>query len=270
MLSGVSQTRQLTFSLIRGAHKRFRLREMPDRVSIYFHALAREDWDAFRACITYFRTANYRFVSLTDYLDPSTEGRLLFLSFDDNYRDWHDALPMLSELGAKATFYVNTLPFMDVCPEAERLAYFKRIAHVQSPLSMTREQVRDVARAGHEIGCHSHSHFDLTRLDRGQWDREIRASRDELADLIGRPIAHLAYPYGMRRYFTQSLRDYCRAIGFQSIATGVPGYQHSQRIDPFNVHRTRWNLNRSLEHNIEDIRIDGRMFEQLTGWSAIG
>jgi peptidoglycan/xylan/chitin deacetylase (PgdA/CDA1 family) len=260
----------MTFALIRGAHKRFRMKDLPDRVAIYFHALERRDWDSFRACVTAFTGRGYRIVALPEYTDPLANGKMLFVSFDDNYRNWHESLGLLDSLGVKATFYVNSLPFMDTCGEAARLQYFQRIAYDANPISMTRAELQELAQAGHEIGCHSHSHFDLARLDRRRWDEEIRASRQSLEDLTGRPVVHFAYPYGMRRYFTESLRGYCRSIGLQTIASGVPGYQHCPSIDPFNVHRTRWNFSRSLEHNIEDIRIDGRFFEQLTGWSAVG
>jgi peptidoglycan/xylan/chitin deacetylase (PgdA/CDA1 family) len=270
MQPGTPQTRQMTFALIRSAHKRFRMKELPDRVAVYFHALEQKDWEQFRACITYFSGRGYRIVSLAEYVDPCAQGPMLFISFDDNYKNWHEALGLLDSLNVKATFYVNSLPFMDTCSKAARLQYFERISYKTNPISMTRAELQDVARAGHEIGCHTHSHFDLARLDRKYWDSEIQGSRQKLEDLIGRPIVHFAYPYGMRRYFTETLRDYCRSIGLQTIASGVPGYQHSPRIDAFNLHRTRWNFSRSLEHNIEDIRIDGRLFEQLTGWSAVG
>ena len=270
MHSGSPQTRQMTFAIIRSAHKRFRMKQLPERIAIYFHALERPDQEKFRACVRYFTGHGYRIVSLAEYIDTRACGRMLFISFDDNYRNWHEAIGLLHDLDIKATFYVNSLPFMDCSSEAARQQYFDRIAYSANPISMTRVELKELADAGHDIGCHSHSHFDLARLDRKYWDAEIQGSRRQLEDVIGRPVVHFAYPYGMRRYFTEALRDYCRSIGMQTIASGVPGYQHSPRIDPFNLHRTRWNFFRSLEHNIEDIRIDGRLFEQLTGWSAVG
>ena len=87
------------------------------------------------------------------------------------------------------------------------MQYFERISYTANPISMTRAELQDLARAGHEIGCHTHSHFDLARLDRQYWEAEIQGSRRELEDLIGRPVVHFAYPYGMRRFFTVPLRD---------------------------------------------------------------
>ena len=35
------------------------------------------------------------------------------------------------------------------------------------------------------------------------------------------------------------------------------------------INRSPWDLGQTLSYNIENIRIDGRMFEQLTGRSAV-
>ena len=155
-------------------------------------------------------------------------------------------------------------------PVAERVAYFKRIDYAESLDTVTRGQLREIAAAGHEIGCHSHSHFDLARLDRSRWHEEIHDSRRRLEEVVGLPVRHFAYPYGMRRYFSAELRTYCRSIGFSSIATAIPGLQHCHPIDPYSLHRTRWHLFRSVEENVADVRIDGRAFEALTGRSAVG
>jgi peptidoglycan/xylan/chitin deacetylase (PgdA/CDA1 family) len=270
MPSGNIQTRQLAFAVIRGAHKRLLMKALPGRVAIYFHALEPSDSLQLKACIEYFLNLGYRVVPVTEFVDERATGRMLFLSFDDNYKNWHGSLDLLDYLGVRGMFYVNTLPFMDTCPERERVAYFKRIDYARSTLSMTRSELLELAQAGHGIGCHSHSHFNLAQIDPGRWDGEIRDSKRQLEDLVGQPVEHFAYPYGMRRYFTASLRDYCQSIGFKTIASAIPGRQQARRIDPFNVHRTRWNLARSLADNIEDIRIDGRLFERLTGRSAVG
>lgn len=270
MPSGPLQTRQLAFAIIRGAHRRLLMKALPAKVAIYFHALEPSESQQLSACIDYFTNLQYRIVPITEFVDEAATGRLLFLSFDDNYKNWHGSLELLDFLNVKATFYVNTLPFMDTCPERERLAYFKRLDYTRSTLSMTRAELCELAQAGQTIGCHSHSHFNLAQLDPARWDSEIRDSKRLLEELVGQPVEHFAYPYGMRRYFSASLRDYCQSIGFKTIASAIPGRQQARHIDPYNVHRTRWNFSASLEDNVQDIRIDGRLFERLTGRSAVG
>jgi peptidoglycan/xylan/chitin deacetylase (PgdA/CDA1 family) len=263
-------SRQQAFAIVREAHKRVLMKPLPDKVAIYFHALDDSEHGAFRDCMVHFKDLGYRFVSASQYASTASHGRQLFVSFDDNYKSWHEALDLMTALEMQATFYVNTLPFRETCPEPDRLAFFDRIDHAGKGTSMTRAELRDLVQAGHEIGCHSHSHFNLAQLERGQWDQEIVGCRQKLEDLTGKPIEHFAYPYGMRRFFSEPLRDYCRSLGFKTIATAIPGRLQGGSIDPFNLHRTRWNLARPLAENIEDIRIDGRLFEALTGRSAVG
>ena len=243
---------------------------LPQKVAIYFHALEPADHAAFGRCIAYFVAQGYRIVHPDVFVSDATGARLLFVSFDDNYANWHAALPLLSKLQVAATFYVNTLPLMDLSQDHERSAYFRRIDYATDRRSLTQAQVREIAADGHTIGCHSHSHADLAKLDPADWDAEIKGCRIQLERLLNKPVEHFAYPFGMRRYFSAPLRDYCRAIGFKTVAAGIPGLQHAAPVDPFNIHRTRWQLHRSVEGNIADIRIDGRRFEAWTGRSAVG
>lgn len=262
--------RQRALALLRSTHKTFMMKRLPDRLAIYFHALEPADRPQFRACIAFFASEGYRFVPVSQFVDPDLTGRALFVSFDDNYKNWHDSLEFFADVKVRATFYVNSLPFMDTCAEPERRSYFQRIAYPGPPLSMTTNQLRELAQAGHAIGCHTHSHHNLARLDRSRWQAEILDSRNRLEDLLARPIVDFAYPYGMRRFFSERLRAYCRSLGFETIASAIPGLQHAAPIDPFNIHRTRWNFTSTLEENVEDLRIDGRLFEALTGRSAVG
>ena len=261
--------RDAAFGIVRSAHERLLLKPLPERLAIYFHALPEDDYEPFRTCIRHLRDLGYRIVPVSELTSHEASGRMLFVSFDDNYQSWHRALGLLDVLDVQATFYVNTLPFMDTCPEPDRLEYFRRIDYSRSTLTLTRAELRDIARAGHEIGCHSHSHFNLAHLERARWDDEIRACRHRLEEIVDRPVEQFAYPYGMRRYFTPALRGYCRQIGFRSIATAIPGLQHAP-IDPFSIHRTRWQLASPLQANMRDLQIDGRLFEALTGRSAVG
>ena len=59
----------------------------------------------------------YAFVDPDEYLTGS--GKLCFLSFDDNYRSWLRALPILEKYRARATFYLNSWPFRDCVSKAD-------------------------------------------------------------------------------------------------------------------------------------------------------
>lgn len=71
----------------------------------------------------------------------------LALTFDDAYvEQWHALLPLLAEHGARATFFVRD---------------FDRRTDLEL------QQLRELAAAGHEIGCHGFRHRSV-KLDYGR------------------------------------------------------------------------------------------------------
>ena len=258
------------FSLVRSAHRRLCSRPLPDRLAIYFHELELHQWDSFRNGILHIIEQGYCSVPVSGFVEQNSNDRRLFISFDDNFRSWNTSLKLLDELGLKATFYVNTLPFRDICDQNTISEYFDRIAHSGERITLTRSELLEIAAAGHEIGCHTHSHPNLSKLPRARWDKEIRDSKHVLEDILQREVADFSYPYGMRRYFSDALRRYCVDIGFRTIASAIPGLQHLPKIDFLNIHRSGWRLDETLSANLADLRVDGRWFESVSGRSPVG
>ncbi len=257
--------------LIRTAHVALTLREFPDRVALMFHELLERQWPAFREAVEAFRDQDFEIVSLEDYCaDDGSGDRRLLITFDDNFQQWHRALPLLDDLGVKATFYTSSGPMRDRADPLQIAAFFERIVHSEDPVPLSSRELREIHAAGHTIGCHTHWHRPLQELRPDEWDAEIRISKETLEDIIGEPVVHFSYPFGTRRYFNEQLRAYCRGLGFKTVAEGRPGRLHTPVIDPFAIQRTRWNIDLPLDRNLEDVRVDGRVFENLTGRSPIG
>jgi peptidoglycan/xylan/chitin deacetylase (PgdA/CDA1 family) len=254
-------------SVIRRVHVKL-ARRLPERLGIYFHSLPAEDWSAFRSMVDLFRVAGYRFVN-ADELSNGTNGKMAFLSFDDNHRSWYEALALFDNTDVSVTFYVNTLPLRDRAEAEDVRAYYSRIDEdpdASTPLSS--DDVAQLAERGHTIGAHTHSHFVLSHLSEADARREIDTSRDLLSEIVSAPVVHFAYPFGMRRHFTEELRAYCMTNGFRTVANAIPGMQFAGHR-PQAIQRTSWNLRMPNEHNIENLRIDGRLFERLTGRTAV-
>ena len=255
---------------VRRVHAAFARRDLPDRVAVYFHALDDGERKALSACVAALRGEGYAFVGMDAYVDPGRVGRLANISFDDNYRCWHDALPLFDRLGLRATFYVNTLPFRDTCNPAEIERYYDRLEYRGSRIPLSSAELQEIARAGHEIGCHSHSHAILSTVPEHRWDGEIKSSKELLEDVIAMPVRHFSWPYGMQRHITRPLQDYCLAQGFVSLAAGTPGLLHMGPWDRSNVPRTGWRADRPDAENLTDLAIDGALFTRFTGRSALG
>ncbi len=176
---------------------------------------------------------------------------------------------MLEAVGVVATFYVNTLPLRGEADPSAITSYYDRIRHFGDRTCLSRDEIRAIADAGHTIGCHSHSHFNLATLAPERWEDEILRSRQILESLIAAPVAHFSYPFGMRRHFSEELKDYCFGNGFRTISAAAPCLQHAPVADPY-IHRSGWKLTHACGDNVQRVSIDGRLFYALTGRSAVG
>ena len=136
----------------------------------------------------------YRPVTAADAVDQ--RGRLLHVTFDDAYRSVVGTLPLLHELGVPATIFACTGYARDGrafdVPELREDA----AANPAAFATMDWPALRAAASAGVEIGSHTVTHPHLPQLSDVELDRELRDSKAELEDELGRPCRHLAYPYG--------------------------------------------------------------------------
>lgn len=254
---------------IRSVHIAGFRKSLPHRLGIYFHELTREQHEPFRQAIRQLRDKGYRIANdPTDFLAGSDP--VAWVSFDDCFRDWYVARPLFDELDIRATFYTNTAPIRDVASEDVIEDYCLdalRLPNVKPTLSTGEIQVLHAD--GHTIGAHTHSHSVLSELPHDEALADIQMGRQRLEEVIGEPVEHFAYPYGMRRFLTENLMQSCREMGFKSVARAIPAMQHTQQ-GPFELHRSGWDLSVSAEENLKLLSVDGRAFERLTGRSAIG
>lgn len=255
---------------VAGAHMKWSMRDLPDALAIYFHEL--EPWQLRRMdeLLGYFLDAGYQTVDACDYAMAAPGQKVLFLSFDDCFRRWHGALDLFARHGVTATFYVNSMPLRDVADRAAIAEYFTRIDYAGDDRTLSTEEVRELHDAGHTIGCHSHSHQVLSALPRNSWSREIGDSKARLEQIIDAPVLDFSFPYGKRRHFSSVLRDYCRSVGFRSVASGLSGMQFMPRDDPFSLHRTGWNFALSLEANIRRLSTHAPLYGRMLGRCAVG
>jgi peptidoglycan/xylan/chitin deacetylase (PgdA/CDA1 family) len=253
--------------LVRGFHHRFFSRPLPRKLALYLHATAGHR-DGLEELLCFLREQNYFFVGPDEFM--TTAERAVFLSFDDNFRSWLDALEILQKFGVPATFYVNSWPFRDRVGAAEVSAYLEKLDVASDrETTLSTDELRDIASCGHIIGAHTHTHPVLTSLPQHLAREEIRTCKEELEQILHHSVVHFSYPFGMRRHFNDVLRAYCRSIGFRTIANAIPGMQFApSRAEA--LHRSVWFLEQPLEFNLANVCVDGRLFEMLTGRSAVG
>ncbi|HEY8466687.1 MAG TPA: polysaccharide deacetylase family protein [Solirubrobacterales bacterium] len=140
--------------------------------------------EAFRAQLELLREAGFGFTRVRELVRALPAPGLAAVTFDDGMLDnLTTAAPILAELGAPATVYVQTgaigqpNPWMD--PAAgERM--------------MTAEELRELAALGWEIGGHTVTHPDLSKLDRDECVAEMARGKEELETIIGAGVVSFA------------------------------------------------------------------------------
>lgn len=145
-----------------------------------------------------------------DHLDRT--GRFppnaVVLTFDDGYRSvLEEALPALAAQGFGGTvFLVSSLVGMTAAQA--------RAAHRDFDRDLLDwREAETLLQAGFEIGAHTVSHPDLTRLPADALERELGQARAQLEQRLQAPVASLAYPYGWQNATVRNAaaRHYRRA-----------------------------------------------------------
>ncbi len=244
-------------------------KELPERMALYLHSLDPAEQPAVRAMLDWCRDHGRTFVDTDTYLGSDCPAGAVNVSFDDNHRGWHEALPLFAEFGVPVTFYVNTCVLRGVCNEAEMNAFYDLVDHHGHREPLTAEEIAEIHQAGHIIGAHTHSHIAMRRVTMEAAQADLERNRTVLEEITGAPVRHFSYPFGVRRHFSPALGEMVRRMGFQSIAAATPGLLYEPR-DPFWMQRTYWMLDRPVAWNAENLRVNGALWVKLTKLSPIG
>jgi peptidoglycan/xylan/chitin deacetylase (PgdA/CDA1 family) len=145
----------------------------------------------FRAQLEMMLAAGFEFRTVAELARAAGGGspppRLAAVSFDDALRNTlTTALPILRELGVRATVYV---------PTGWLGGHSPWIAAGAGQI-MTADDLRELAQAGWELGAHTHNHADLSQLDYAACRREIDACCEVLGEIGAQQVQTLAYPFG--------------------------------------------------------------------------
>lgn len=181
--------------------------------------------DAFARQMRWLHTAGYVPVDLDALLDYRAgkvrlKGRPVVITFDDGYRDCIDyAVPVLKQYGFTAVFYLVA----GLMGQPSR--WLRPIKGFTLDL-IDWETARRLAEAGFQIGSHTSSHPHLTDLGVEAREAELCQSRQILEQHLGRPVRHLAFPFGS---FDAGVCALAARAGYRSACTTEIGL--STRLD---------------------------------------
>jgi len=113
-----------------------------------------------------------------EMLDVIAQGPRVGITFDDgNASDAQIALPALLSRGLGASFFVIA-------------------GRLDEPGSLSRAEVRELARRGMTVGCHGLRHRNWRRLDEDGIREEFVTARQLISEAAGEPVREAACPFG--------------------------------------------------------------------------
>jgi len=261
--------KRLLQSGLRRTHLWLARRELPPRMALYLHSLDPAEQPALRDMLQWCRDQGRTFVDTDRYLSADCPAGAVYISFDDNHRGWHEALPLFAEFGVRVTFYTNTSVLRESAGADEIRRYYDLVDHHGRREPLTAGEIADIHRAGHIIGAHTHSHIAMRRVPAAEARADLERNRMILEEITGAKVDHFSYPFGVHRHFSPELGEMVRGMGFRSIAAATPGLLY-QPPDPFWIQRTYWMLDRPVAWNAVNMRVNGALWVKMTKLSPIG
>ena len=153
--------------------------------------------------------------------------RPVILTFENGYRAARRlAFPLIKEYGMNAVIFA----LGDRAMETDQ---WDRQMGLQAEQLASDEELIEMHEAGFEVGSHSLSHMDLTRLMDQEATTEISGSKEALESVIRDNVLSFSYPYGA---VDGRIREMVMNAGYRfgcGIDTGSPHFG----ADPLNIRR---------------------------------
>lgn len=159
----------------------------------------------------------------------SKKSRHLCLTFDDgNNSDYTHVLPALVRHNVNANFFIVS-------------------DWIGKPNQLTKRQIIELHKFGNQIGSHSKSHPNFTKISRKQRVLELFESKAKLEDIISAEVSSFAFPFGFEN---KHVIDEVFEAGYLFCCTSKHGLVNiGQKILPRNsINRTftREKVNRAI------------------------
>lgn len=148
------------------------------------------------------------------------------LSFDDGLRACLRAAQIMGEFGIKGCFFLIGSMVGEKRYQKTKAFCAERL-HLPPVEFMSWDEVETLLKEGHEVGCHTMTHPDLTKLSVEQLEAEIQQSYDLLREKVGN-IRHFAWPYGKFSRVTRTAVELVFQTGFESCASTHRGCHVTQ------------------------------------------
>jgi len=136
------------------------------------------------------KASGYTFKNLSELFESSNYDNSVYLTFDDGEESFYtNAFPILTELSIPATVFIPA-GFIGKTNSWDYSSIFQKRKHLGA------EKIRAISDSGLEIGSHGYTHTSLASLSDRLLKIELKRSKKELEDIIGKQVRFISYPFG--------------------------------------------------------------------------
>jgi len=205
-------TRKISYFSL-GLLDKYLLRRQPGIFILCYHGLSDNKWrfnipiEKFKIQVNYLYK-HYHPLALSDLSEYLSRAKNIskpsfILTFDDGFRNILSAKDFLVRLKIKPTVFLTSSPFK---VDRIELGTHQELLNTQDVLSLIKN--------GWEIGCHSATHPDFSKLSPTDQQQEIKISKHKLESQMGTKISYFAYPKGNYNYdILSSVKDAGYSMG---------------------------------------------------------
>ena len=211
---------------------------------------------AFERQIAWLKRNGWCFSFLSELMNsPSISKRTVVITFDDGFEDnYTNALPVLRKYGAKATL------FLVVQRENNDWSVKKKAHHssgeVVAEPKLSDDQVREMIDSGcFEIGGHSLSHADFSKLSSEEKRHEMAEGSRILREQFDVSVDTYAYPFGIYDAEDVAL---AKETGHVAAVTTVEGIDSDVHVNPHELKRVKVSGRKNFLYFVLSMRIGFR------------
>jgi peptidoglycan/xylan/chitin deacetylase (PgdA/CDA1 family) len=239
--------------------------------------ITRQRVSQFEKGIKFLHGQGYKAVALEEAFTPTgarlgkpkeTLDRKVVITFDDGYEDVYlNAFPILQKYGFTAFVFIIT-GFVGRYNNWDYNFGRKRKRH------LSWRQIKEMSKYGFGFGSHTVNHPDLTKIGKRFVEYELKKSKGELEDKLGKEAIFLSYPFGR---YNRLVQEEAFRLGYKRAYT-LGSKTKEEDFQPFAVERLgiylfdsplslKMKLSRNSFFWIEDLK--GRIINLFSSGTAI-
>ncbi|RLF34858.1 MAG: hypothetical protein DRM99_05745 [Thermoplasmata archaeon] len=150
----------------------------------------------FEKHLKFLKDKKFQFVNLRD-LPNFKKGKVVCLTFDDGDITQYKAFELMKKYKVKGTFFIIT-------------------KNVGRKGFLSESNLREMEESGMEIGSHTVTHRDLTKLNKRELRYELIESKKRLESILKTKIFSISFPGGS---YNQEIIKECKKCGYRTIRT---------------------------------------------------